>query len=124
MPRPNKPINNRGPLDAPASSSRAATWTKHGGPETAGNVRGAPSAIEATETVELVVEDITIIESASVDDQLSKWDRRGTAAHIPNDDAVIGLPPRATHKEWVVERSVEGRTYRRTDALIDVADPV
>lgn len=124
MPRPDKPINSGGRLDGPASSSRGTTWTKHGGPEGLEGFRGAPSSIEVT------VDDITIVEEpeapttdeAPVGDAeptapLSKWDQRGTAAHIPVEDPVPAAEP---VMEWVVLRTIEDRTYHRTDALTEV----
>ena len=109
MPRPDKPINSRGRLDDDVSSSRAHSWTKHGGPESVDGFRGAPSS-----SVEVTVDDITIIDDGPAA-QVSKWDQRATAAHIPLDDPIT---PRAEpEREWVVLRTIEGRTYRRTDAL-------
>jgi hypothetical protein len=129
MPRPDKSINSAGRLDDATSSSRGASWTKHGGPESIGGSRGGPSSLEVT------VDDITIVETADApvdealdrvaapseqapSEQLSKWDQRGTAAHIPIDDA---RPVAEPVMEWVVLRTIDDRTYHRTDALTVVA---
>lgn len=110
MPRPDKPINSGGRLDGEVSSSRAHTWTKHGGPESVDGFRGAPSS----STVEVTVDDVTIVETPA-EAQPTKWERRATAAHIPDDEA---FTPRVEPvREWVVLRTIEDRTYRRTDAL-------
>jgi hypothetical protein len=112
MPRPDKDINP-GRLDGPVSPSRSQSWTKYGGPETAGGHRGVPS------TVEVTVDDITVTEHP--DELQSKYTTRGTAAHG------IGLPEEVLKKnrveyvrEWVVDRTVEGRIYRRADRLVMV----
>lgn len=112
MPRPDKEINP-GRLDGPVSPSRAQSWTKYGGPETAGGHRGAPS------TVEVTVDDITVTELP--DEPESKYTTRGTAAHG------IGLPEDVLKKgrvefvrEWIIDRTVEGRIYRRADNLVMV----
>ena len=112
MPRPDKEINP-GRLDGPVSSSRSQSWTKYGGQETVGGHQGAPS------NVEIVVDDITVIEHPG--DEQSKYTTRGTAAHG------IGLPEEELKKnrvefvrEWVIDRTVEGRIYRRADKLVMV----
>lgn len=123
MPRPDKPINSRGRLDEATSPSRAASWTKHGGPETLGGFRGAPSSIEVT------VDDITIVDPpVEAITEPSKWEQRGTAAQIPATagqpvDPQPRVPVREPVTEWVVLRTIDGRTYRRTDALTVVSDP-
>lgn len=114
MPRPDKPINSRGRLDDPMSPSRAVRWTKHGGPESLEGYRGAPSPIE------IEVDDVTIIDPGPDIGEPSKWEQRGTSAHIPTTEAQPAVQRR---KEWVVVRTVEGRTYRRTDALTAVEEP-
>lgn len=122
MPRPDKPINSRGRLEDDTSSSRAHSWTKHGGPETTGGFRGAPSTIEVT------VDDLTIIDPPpEALSQPSKWDSRGTAAqlpvtaNVPDEPQPIG-PVEEPVREWVVLRSIEDRTYRRTDALTVISE--
>jgi hypothetical protein len=113
MPRPDKPITP-GRLDSEAPSSRAHRWSKHGGPETVEGQRGAPSAVD------IVVDDITV----SVSDQPeadSKYAQRASSAHVPDLEVA---PKRAEPiHEWVVDRSIDGRAYRRTDALIDIKVP-
>jgi hypothetical protein len=110
MPRPDKEINPAG-LDGPVSSSRSQSWTKHGGPETVGGHRGAPGNVEVT------VDDVTVTEHP--DDVQSKYTTRGTAAHG------IGLSEEALKKdrvefvrEWIIDRTIEGRIYRRADKLV------
>ena len=123
MPRPDKPINRRGSLDEEGSSSRGTTWTKHGGPETLETFRGSPSSVEVT------VDDITVVETSGETAPLpSKWEARSTSAQLPAtaevpEDPQPAQPAREPVSEWVVVRTIEGRTYRRTDALTVVSDP-
>lgn len=112
MPRPDKEINP-GQLDESVSAPRTHSWTKYGGAETAEGHRGTPT------TVEVTVDDLTVTEVP--DDAESKYTTRGTAAHG------VGLPEETLAKnrvevvrEWVIDRTVEGRTYRRTDKLVQV----
>ncbi len=112
MPRPDKEINP-GRLDGPMPTSRSHSWTKYGEIET------VDSRVDSPDTIEIIVDDITVPQSS--DELDSKYATRGTAAHG------IGLPdeyPRAPGieyvKEWVVDRVVEGRTYRRVDRQIMV----
>jgi hypothetical protein len=112
MPRPDKEINP-GRLDGPISPSRSQSWTKYSGAETVEGNRGASNAVEIT------VDDITVTEVP--DERDSKYETRGTSAHG------IGLPEdklKASRieyvKEWVVDRTVEDRIYRRSDKLIMV----
>ena len=113
MPRPDKPINSGGRLDDPASSSRAVKWTKHGGIESSEGFRGTPS------TVEITVDDITVVDPPPTV-EVSKWEQRGTSAHIPAEAPAAPRPDPVT--EWVVVRTIEDRTYRRTDELTVVED--
>jgi hypothetical protein len=115
MPRPDKefkPGLQGGRLDGPISPP-VHSWTKYGGPETAETHRGSPSTIEVT------VDDITVVERA--EDAESKYTTRGTSAH---DMVIPGVDHRSRSvsfvKEWTVSRSVEGRTYRRSDELLIV----
>jgi hypothetical protein len=112
VPRPDKRIVPGPNLDAPARSSRSTSWTKYGGPETIGG-RGAPTEIEAT------VDDITVVE-IPVDDDLSKWDRRGTAAHVPEVEGAGPGVVTEIRKEWDVDREIYARTYRRVDTAVFV----
>lgn len=127
MPRPDKQISNRGPLDGPVSASRPVVWKKYAGPET----------IEASDDgfapVDITVDDITVVtrsappESPAPPEEISKWTARATAAQLPlaavSEDVVIQPSTRPTTRtEWVVTRSVEGRTYRRTDVLTTVEE--
>jgi hypothetical protein len=112
MPRPDKEINP-GRLDGPISPARSSAWTKYGEAET------ADSRVESPNTIEIVVDDITVTQSS--DELDSKYTTRGTSAHG------IGLPeemlkkPRVEYvREWVIDRTVEGRTYRRVDKLVMV----
>lgn len=113
MPRPDKPITP-GRLDGDVPSSRAHRWSKHGGPETVEGPRGTPSAID------IVVDDITV----SIPEQTeaeTKYAHRPTSAHLPEREVV----PKRTEPiyEWVVDRSIHDRIYRRADALIDIKVP-
>ncbi len=70
--------------------------------------------------VDIVVDDITVSVSGQAEDE-SKYSHRASSAHVPDLEVV---PERAEpiHK-WVVDRSIDGRVYRRTDALIDIKVP-
>ncbi len=112
MPRPDKEINP-GRLDGPISPARSSAWTKYG------EVERADSRVETPDTIEIVVDDITVTQSS--DDLDSKYTTRGSSAHG------IGLPeetlkkPRVEYvREWVIDRTVEDRTYRRVDKLVMV----
>ena len=123
MPRSDKPINPGSGLDAPVSPSRGHGWTKHGGPETVDGYRGAPAS-GAPGSTEVTVGDITVVTTDAVEVG-SKWDQRGTSAHVPPGvDGEIQPVVRnvETRKEWTVVRSIDGRTYRRRDeaSLIEV----
>jgi hypothetical protein len=104
MPRADKPINPGSRLDAPVSASRGHGWTKHGGPETVDGFRGAPVSGDPGST-EVTVDDITIVTTEALE-AASKWDQRGTSAHVP---------PGVTGEIQPVVRSVDGRVYRRRD---------
>ena len=115
MPRPDKDINP-GQLDGPVSPSRSHSWSKYGGD----GHRGAPSALEETvDEIALTVDDITVVVQG--DDSVSKYSQRGASAYgsgLP-DDAVDQRPVvRVT--EWVTDRQVTDRTYRRSDELITI----
>jgi hypothetical protein len=117
MPRPDKQIDP-GQLDGPVSSPRAQSWTKYGGAETVEGHRGAPSSDDPV-IVEVTVDDITVTDYP--DGMTSKYTTRGTAAHgigLPPED-LINTPVRFV-TEWVIDRTVEGRTYHRTDRLVMV----
>lgn len=119
MPRPDKPINSRPSLDGPVTSSRPTRWTKHGGPETVDGFRGAPSSVEVT------VDDLTVITSDPAQvEQPSKWEQRGTSAHIAEPEDTVSPGSTQRRREWVSDRRIDGRTYRRTDALVIVGGPV
>lgn len=112
MPRPDKVINP-GRLDGPASSVRSHSWSKYGGAETVESHRGVQS------TVEVTVDDITVIEHGDESDE--KYSTRDTVAHgIGNPDFARPSPPVDLVKKWVVDRSVEGRSYHRRDIFVMV----
>ncbi len=114
MPRPDKDIRP-GDLDGPVSSPRAHSWTKYGGPETIEGHRGAPSSVDES-LVEVTVDDITVTEYP--DAPSSKYMTRATAAHgVGVEDEVPKMRPVDFVREWSVDRTVEGRTYRRIDQL-------
>jgi len=114
MPRPDKQINPVR-VDDSDSSSRSRVWTKYGGAETVEGHSGAPSSAESV-VVEVTVDDITVTDYPDASD--SKYTTRGTSAHG------FGVPDEFTAKrvelvtEWVIDRTIEGRTYRRTDSLV------
>ncbi|MGI9585705.1 MAG: hypothetical protein ACR2N7_08970 [Acidimicrobiia bacterium] len=110
MPRPDKPISP-GRLDSEAPSSRSHRWSKRGGPETADAHRGAPS------TLDVVVDDITVTVTDEPE-SASKYSHRASSAHIPEPD-ITPEPTEPIH-EWVSDRVIVGRIYRRTDALVEV----
>jgi hypothetical protein len=119
MPRSDKPINSGNQLDAPVPGSRAHVWTKHGGPETADGFRGAPTSTEVT------VDDITVV-TTDMPEAVSKWDRRGTSAHLApgGDDVQPVVRDVEVRREWTVVRSVEGRSYHRRDEVRFVEVPI
>lgn len=122
MPRPNKPINpgkTPGYLDEPASSSRSHSWSKHSSPS---------SATEAPDRVEVTVDDVTIV-TTPPEGPTGKYEQRGMAGHagaldVPPDEAVVPGPRTRQVKRWVVDRTVDGRAYRRTDAAYFVDEPI
>jgi hypothetical protein len=88
-------------------------WRKYGGPETVEGHQRSPG------TVEVTVDDVTIVEHE--DETASKYTTRGTSAHeIGLPDAEHRSQPASFVKEWIVTRTVEGRTYRRSDKLVMV----
>lgn len=117
MPRPDKEISP-GRLDGPTSSSRSSSWTKYGGPETVEGHRGVPSSVEPI--LEITVDDITVTDRPEMPD--SKYTTRGTAAYGAGlaDEDLLPKKPAEVVREWVVDRVVEGREYRRTDLLVTV----
>ena len=122
MPRPSKPINP-GRLDGDVTSARPHTWTKHSSEPGSSEVRGAPSSIEVT------VDEITIVEEATSEPEdaatdASKYQSRGTAAHIVYSDAAPQPPTMRFEEQWSTDRSIEGRTYRRIDTMTRVAVPI
>ncbi|MEN8041571.1 MAG: hypothetical protein ABFR95_08720 [Actinomycetota bacterium] len=112
MPRPSKKIS-QGRLEDQADSPRTQSWTKYGGPETADGHRGSSN------TVEVSADDITVVYSE--EDSASKYMMRGMSAYAADSDSepaeASELVPEFV-REWVIDRSVEGRIYRRTDRLI------
>lgn len=134
MPRPDKQINSSGPLYAPVSSARPVVWKKRAGPETV-DVSDGPSG-----SIEITIDDLTVsIPSALVREAAlspeaalsleegSKWAQRPTSAQLPlATEADVGSgvrrEPPPTRTEWVVTRTVEGRSYRRTDVLTTVEE--
>jgi hypothetical protein len=125
VPRPDKQISNRGPLDGPVSASRPVVWKKYAGPETI-EVSDDPSA-----PMEVTIDGLTISTQPSPPPgEISKWATRATSAQLPlaNDEVEgpvepVGRPePQPTRTEWVVTRTIDGRTYRRTDVLTTVED--
>lgn len=127
MPRPDKPINSGASLDGPTTSLRPQTWTKHGVMEstdppqddTGADVAMAGESSVQAETVEVAVDDVTVVHRMP-DAIPSKYAGRMSAAHLYTDAPADPMPEPET--EWVVERSIEGRTYRRIDTLTIVDD--
>ena len=107
MPRPDKRIVPGPNVGAPTVGARAHSWTKYDGPETAERGTAVPSSLEVT------VDGITVVTDP---DEVSKWDQRGTSAHVVEIEETIPTRIIEIHKEWTVARSIEGRRYRRTDA--------
>lgn len=112
MPRPNKPINS-GSRDAPTAPSRSHSWTKYGAPGGAGSFSPEPTDVEIT------VEDITVIQSES-DSADSKYQVRGTAAHIDYETDYVPTPVFEVEKRWTVVRNINGRTFTRADDAVFV----
>lgn len=109
MPRPDKNIRP-GQLDEPVSSARSHSWTKYGGPETVEGHKGGQGSVEVT------VDDITVTEHGGKFE--SKYTTRGTSAHGMGVVDDVDSPPVEVVRKWIVDRTVEGRTYRRTDRLV------
>jgi hypothetical protein len=100
-------------LDGPISSARTHNWTKYGGSRTTESHRGSPSDLEVE------ADDVTIVEHE--DDTASKYTTRGTAAHgVRLPDTGRPTQPISFVKEWIVTRTIEGRTYRRSDEFMIV----
>ncbi|MFO7700011.1 MAG: hypothetical protein R6W79_05345 [Acidimicrobiia bacterium] len=130
MPRPDKQMNDRGPLDGPVSASRPVVWKKRAGPES------IEVSDEFSAAIGITVDDLTVTtEPTMPHEEISKWTARATSAQLPianevanevADDEVVGsgvrLEPQPARTEWVVTRSIEGRTYRRTDVLTTIQE--
>lgn len=116
MPRPDKDIKP-GRLDGPVSPSRSHSWSKYGGDGVGGH-RGAPSALEDTvDEIAVTVDDITVVEHG--DESVSKYSQRGAAAYgagLPDNE--VAPPPVILVTEWVTDRQITDRTYRRSDKLV------
>ncbi|MGI9666891.1 MAG: hypothetical protein ACR2N2_07320 [Acidimicrobiia bacterium] len=109
MPRPDKQISP-GRLDGEASSMRSYSWTKH-------------DAEPGTSEIEIAVDDRTPTQPQS--EPVSKYEARGTAAHIVYDDTEPVQTPRVRYEEeWSMDRSIDGRTYRRSDSMTVVEVPI
>jgi hypothetical protein len=130
VPRPDKQISNRGPLDGPVSASRPVVWKKRAGPES------IEVSDESSAAIGITVDDLTVTtEPTMPHEEISKWTARATSAQLPianevangaADDEVVGsgvrLEPQPARTEWIVTRSIEGRTYRRTDVLTTIQE--
>ena len=105
MPRPSKSITP-GSLTDPVPAARSSVWRKHAGPEHSAQYEpDGTLLVDAMthETVEVI--DLTEVEA-----------RRAAKARVPVEPAVAQLECVVAY-EWVTERSVDGRTYRRSDKL-------
>ncbi len=103
-----------GRLDGPATPSRGRSWSKYGRIETVDAHDG--------DTTEVIV-DI----SGNVDQDVestvtsSKYAERSFGAQLPplpEDDDDDQEPEPVFVTEWVSQRSIDGRTYRRHDELV------
>jgi hypothetical protein len=111
MPRPDKRIVPGPDVGAPSGGVRSYRWTKYDGPETADNARVTPT------TLEISVDDVTVVTDVETDD-ISKWDQRGTAAHVIEIEEAEPVQRITEYrKEWIIDRSIDGRTYRRSDVM-------
>ena len=122
MPRPNKPIDP-GRLDGEVSSARPHSWSKHNSEPGSSEMRGAPSSIEVT------VDDITIIDDVDTHEvsespDATKYQSRGTAAHLLYEDEELQPAKVRFEEQWSTDRSIEGRTYRRVDTMTRVEIPL
>ena len=86
-------------------------------------MRGAPSSIEVTVDEITVVEDQALEPDVAASDS-SKYQSRGTAAHIVYSDEAPQPPTMRFEEQWSTDRSIEGRTYRRIDTMTRVAVPI
>lgn len=128
-PRPDKPINrgsDGGSLDAPTSRPRAQVWTKYG-----------EAGREGSSALEVTIDDITVIadtdEAADDATSFTKYEQRSMPGHAKVVAAAQASPDepdapeaRPMVREWVSERSIDGRLYRRIDAatFVEAPDPV
>ena len=111
MPHSGKKITPSPVVGGRASSSRGASWTKYGGAAGADEHTGVPTEIS------VVIDDITVVQTS---DPQSKYDERpSSAVLVPADDTARPVQVKRS-PEWVSDRTVEDRTYRRHDELTTV----
>ena len=109
-----------GRLDGPATPSRGRSWSKHGRIETIDTHDG--------DTAEVIV-DLSVNVDQDVESAVtsSKYAERSFGAQLlplPEDDDGDQEPEPVFVTEWVSERSIDGRTYRRHDELVtSIAQP-
>ncbi len=106
--RPKKPIKP-GDLSQPVGSSRGSVWKKHAGPEFASQYEPDGSLLIDPVTQETVAEiDLTDTDNVSIEVVI---DSPETSPDQPAPRPIVDQPTYT----WLSERSIEGRTYRRTD---------
>lgn len=114
MPRPTKSITP-GSLTDPVAAARSSVWRKHASPEHAAQYEPDGAILVDALTHETVAHvDLTEVSKPTVrlveDPSSSMPEVEPVVAHV-----------------WVSERAIEGRTYRRSDALVpesDASEPV
>ncbi len=100
-----------GRLDGPATPSRGRSWTKYGGIESVDGRDGAPTEV----VVDLSDAGKPDAHSTAV---TSKYMERSFGAQLPPLPDADDEPEVVITTEWVMERSIDGRTYRRHDELV------
>ena len=105
MPRPTKNITP-GSLTDPVPAARSRVWRKHAGPEHSSQYEPDGTILVDAMTHETVAEiDLTDVESPVIEV------KETTSLDVVEPEPVVT-------RVWVTERTIEGRTYRRSDSLV------
>ncbi|GMR02813.1 MAG: hypothetical protein BMS9Abin20_1164 [Acidimicrobiia bacterium] len=119
MPRPDK-IYKPSPRREQSTPSRGTSWSKYGSIETADHHDGIPTEIT------VVLESTTDVETEEMPGrpETSENGTRPSSASLPPIPGDLHAAPRLSGTvktpEWVSERTIDGRTYRRRDELITI----
>jgi hypothetical protein len=108
MPRSDKPIST-GNLTDPIASARSRTWTSHASPEDADAFEPDGTSFVDPLTQEPVAAVVNLLDPSEPVVSIQPPEPRfGRLASRP---AFVAVPV----YEWTTVRSIEGRTYMRTD---------